>query len=207
MRAAVPGAPGIAPPVDSASAQVEALLLRASSRGVPSNSGGESLPRPGPTPATRRAIAKRAWIPPGGLTRGCISGRPPSLHSSPSPLSIGSGFGVSNTPGRAGAERSSAPRRSGSTHLARSRHTTREMGHSEPRNRSTWDFRAKSRTIRPRASATARRNVPSCRSGEAGRPGTEPEIPFAPAAPWETTGGGILGVSFGPLASRVGTGA
>ena len=52
-------APG-SPPVDSASAQVEALLLRASSRGVPSNSGGESLPRPGPTPAARRAIANAA---------------------------------------------------------------------------------------------------------------------------------------------------
>ena len=59
MRAAVPGATG-SPPVDSASAQVDALLLQASSRGVPSNSGGESLPRPGPTPAARRAIANAA---------------------------------------------------------------------------------------------------------------------------------------------------
>ena len=54
-----PGTPG-SPPVDSASAQVGALLLRASSRGVPSSSGGESLPRPGPTPAARRAIANAA---------------------------------------------------------------------------------------------------------------------------------------------------
>jgi len=60
MRAAVPSAPRDRPSVDSASAQVEALLLRASSRSVPSNSGGESLPRPGPTPATRRAIANAA---------------------------------------------------------------------------------------------------------------------------------------------------
>ena len=84
-----PGGASGSPPVDSASAQVEALLLRASSRGVSSNSGeshsrgpgrhrpqgGRSQTRPGPTPATRRAIAKRAGIPPGGLTRDCISGR------------------------------------------------------------------------------------------------------------------------------------